>query len=178
MVSADGSSWRSFLIESASNSEMKFTANFACALLPLLIVLVLIPFPALASLGGNASSIDADQTVMKGTAETRQASAYTVHEIKAASGTTVREYISSSGMVFAVGWKGPFVPNLQQLLGSYFDQYSRGVQQEKATYVGRRPLDLELPGLVVQRNGHMRAEYGRAYLPLQIPAGVNVEDLW
>ncbi|MGA2001895.1 MAG: DUF2844 domain-containing protein, partial [Terriglobales bacterium] len=104
--------------------------------------------------------------------------AYTVHEIQAASGTVVREYVSSAGIVFAVAWQGQFAPNMQQLLGAYFEQYSAGVQAAKASYVGRRPLNLHLSGLVVQLNGHIRAFHGRAYLPEQIPAGAKEEELW
>lgn len=144
----------------------------------LALLILLIPFPALAALGGNAGSIEADSAQMKGTVAMRQLAAYSVHEIKGSAGTVVREYVSPAGKVFAVAWQGPFAPNFQQILGSYFEQYSAGVKQLKSTYVGRRPLNLQLPGLVVQRNGHMRAEYGHAYIPQEIPAGVKVEELW
>jgi len=114
---------------------------------------------------------------MKGTVQTRQTALYSVHEIKATSGVLVREYVSPSGTVFGVGWHGVYVPDLQQLLGSYFEQYSEGARAQKASYVGRRPLNLELPGLVVQMSGHMRAISGRAYIPGQVPAGVKLEEL-
>ena len=144
----------------------------------LALIVMLIPFPALASLGGNAASIEADRAHIEGTVEIRQSSAYIVHEIKSAAGMVVREYVRSSGVVFGVAWQGQFVPDLQQLLGPYFDQYSAGVKAQKATYVGRRPLNLQLPGLVVQRNGYMRAERGRAYVPNQVPPGVKLEEIW
>ena len=43
--------------------------------------------PALAALGGDASSVASDQLKMKGMLRTIAASAYTVHEIQAPSGT-------------------------------------------------------------------------------------------
>lgn len=144
----------------------------------LAILVVLSPLRVHAALGGNAASVQADQAQMKGSLRQKQTAAYTVQEIQAASGTVVREYVSSTGNVFAVAWQGQFAPNLQQLLGAYFEQYSEGVHAAKASYVGRRPLDLHLSGLVVQLNGHMRAFHGRAYLSEQIPAGAKEEELW
>ncbi len=144
----------------------------------LAVAVFLFPPAAHAALGGNAGTVEADRAQLKGSVQHRQTSFYTVHEITANSGTKVREYVSSGGNVFAVAWSGPFVPNLQQLLGNYFDQYSAGVKANKATYVGRRPLNLELPGLVVHMNGYMRSIRFRAYVPEQIPAGVKQEELW
>jgi len=139
--------------------------------------LLLLSLPSYASLGGRVDSIEADRAAMKGSVQARQGAVYSVHEIQAAR-TTVREYVSSDGTVFAVAWHGQFAPDLQQLLGTYFDQYAAGVKAQKASYVGRRPLNLELPGLVVQRRGHVRAESGRAYIPERVPLGVKAEELW
>lgn len=134
--------------------------------------------PARAALGGDVTSIDADQVRMKGSVELKQSAAFNVHQIKVPTGTLVREYVSPAGRVFAIAWNGPFLPDLQQLLGNYFDQYSAGVKANKASYIGRRPLNLQLPGLVVQMTGHVRDYHGRAYLPNEVPDGVKVEDLW
>lgn len=149
------------------------------ALIASLVAMVLLsPLRVHAALGSDVASVDADRAQMKGSVQQRQTAAYTVHEIKGASGTVVREYASSAGNVFAVAWQGQFVPDLHQLLGTYFDQYSAGVKADKASYVGRRPLNLQLPGLVVQFNGYMRAYHGRAYIPQQVPSGVKQEELW
>jgi hypothetical protein len=43
--------------------------------------------------------------------------------------------------------------------------------------VGRRPLVIEQPGLVVQIGGHPRAFAGRAYVPEMLPTGVRTEDV-
>jgi len=139
--------------------------------------LLLLSLPSYASLGGRVDSIEADRAAMKGSVQARQGAVYSVHEIQAAR-TTVREYVTSDGTVFAVAWHGQFAPDLEQLLGAYFDQYAAGVKAQKASYVGRRPLNLELPGLVVQRRGHVRAESGRAYIPERVPLGVKAEELW
>ena len=141
------------------------------------LIALLLAFPAHAALGGPAASIEADRAQMKGALQTRQTALYSVHEIASSSGVMVREYASPAGTVFAVGWEGLFVPDLQQLLGAYFDQYQEGVKEQKASYVGRRPLNLQLPGLVVQMSGRMRALRGRAYVPGQIPVRVKLEEL-
>jgi Protein of unknown function (DUF2844) len=131
--------------------------------------------PALAALGGDVASVAADQAHMKASVEVKQAGGYEVHALRAPGGTVVSEYVSPSGRVFAVAWHGPFFPEMQQILGSYFQQYSAALQEKKP--YGHRPLNLEQPGLVVQSGGHMRAYYGRAYIPEMLPQGLKVEEI-
>jgi hypothetical protein len=102
------------------------------------------------------------------------AARFTMHELRAASGTTVREYVSPAGVVFGVAWQGPSLPDLRQLLGVYFDQY---VDAAAARRTRRAPVRVELPGLVVQSSGHMRAFVGKAYLPQGLPQGVAAEEI-
>jgi hypothetical protein len=104
------------------------------------------------------------------------ASSYTVHEIQAATGTVVREYVSG-GKVFAVAWQGPWPPDMRQLLGSYFDQYTQAAQSPSSFRGGRGPRMIQQPGLVVQIGGHARSFAGRAYIPEMLPAGVLGEDI-
>ena len=132
-------------------------------------------FPAFAVLGGDESSVAADTAQMKATVKVTQGDAFTLHEVKAASGQVVREYVSPAGRVFGVAWQGPSIPDLRQLLGTYFESYSAAAQTAKAGHPGRRPLNIQLPGLVVQTGGHMRALYGRAYDPGLLPQGVGAD---
>jgi len=97
---------------------------------------------------------------------------YTVHAIQAPSGTTVREYVSEDGMVFAVAWQGPFLPDLRQALGRYFERYSNA-----ASAKGRRQVAVSESDFVVQSGGRMRSFSGRAYLPPLLPQGFTLEDL-
>jgi len=133
--------------------------------------------PTFAALGGNVDSVEADQAYMKATIKFAQANTYAVHEIKAPTGTVVREYVSPTGRVFGVAWQGPFVPEMRQLLGAYFDHYSEAAKAQRESHVERRPLNIQEPGLVVQTSGHMRAYYGRAYDPELLPAGVSTNDV-
>jgi hypothetical protein len=134
--------------------------------------------PVWASLGGDAASVQADQVHMRGSLRTTTAENYSVREIQSANGTVVREYVSAEGQVFGIAWQAPFPPDLRQLLGSYFDQYKQAVNaQSAASRMGRRPLTIQQPGLVVQMAGHPRAFAGRAYLPEQLPTNVKAEAI-
>jgi hypothetical protein len=141
------------------------------AILPALLVL---SGPAAAALGGNEASIAADQTQMKATRRIVSSQKYRTHEIQIASGTLVREYVSPQGQVFAVTWKGPLKPDLQQILGEHFADY---VAAASGKHSRRGPVLLQQPGLVIQSGGHVRAFSGRAYIPQMIPAGVSVDAL-
>lgn len=132
--------------------------------------------PALAELGGNAASVAADQQhMMAQQRSTTAAATYTVQEMQAPDGTVVREYVSSSGVVFAVTWQGPQVPNLQQLFGSkYFGQWQDAA---KAQPLRHGPQQIKQSDLVVESGGHMRSYSGRAYVPQLVPQGVSVDQL-
>jgi len=137
---------------------------------------VVLSSPALAALGGDVSSVEADRAHLKATSlEVKQAATYEVHSIQAPGGTVISEYVSPAGRVFAVAWHGPFMPEMQQILGSYFQQYSSALEAKKP--YGRRPLNIQQPGLVVQTGGHMRAYFGRAYLPEMLPAGLKADEI-
>jgi hypothetical protein len=139
-------------------------------------------FPAWGALGGDVTTVQADQLHMQGTIRTTATTAaYTVHEIQSPAGTVVREYVSSAGesagKVFGVAWQGQWPPDMRQLLGSYFDQYIQAAKAQSAGRVGRRPVMIELPGLVVEVGGHPRAFTGRAFVPGMLPTSVRAEDI-
>jgi hypothetical protein len=134
-------------------------------------------FPAWAALGGDIASVQADQVHMQGTRRVTTAAAYTVHEIQGASGTGVREYVSSEGKVFAVAWQGPYLPDMRQLLGSSFEQYAQAAKAQRSTRMRRGPRLIEEPGLTVEMSGHPRSFSGRAYIPGMLPQGVPAEDI-
>ena len=135
------------------------------------------PRPAFAGLGEDVSSVQADQAHLQGALRTTQTQAYTVQEIQGATGTVVREYVSPAGKVFAVAWQGPFPPDMKQILASYFSQYQQAAQAQATARKGRRPLMVELPGLVFEAGGHLRSFGGRAYVPDMLPQGVSAEAI-
>ncbi len=130
---------------------------------------------ATASLGDDVTSVEADRVHMKAAAiATSRSALYTVHEMQAAGGTTVREFASADGIVFAVTWKGPFKPDLRQALGRYFQAYQ---DAPRAKRQGHSHDVVEQPGLIVHSSGRMRAFVGIAYVPQLVPAGVSVDQL-
>jgi hypothetical protein len=138
-------------------------------------------FPAWAALGGDITSVQSDQIRMQGTIRTTAVGSYAVHEIQSSAGTVVREYVastgSSAGKVFAVAWQSPWPPDMRQLLGSYFEQYLQAAKAQSASRVGRRPVMIDQPGLVVQISGHPRSFTGRAYVPQMLPSDLRAEDI-
>lgn len=102
----------------------------------------------------------------------QQSTPYSVQETQLASGVLVREYIAPSGKVFAVAWEGPVMPDLQQVLGNYFNQYLDAANHSPAS---RGPLTINQTDLVVQSAGRMRAFFGRAYVPSLLPQGVAAD---
>ena len=142
-----------------------------------LIALLLVPLPALASLGGDVTSVQSDQAKMQGSLRTSSNNSYTIHEIQASTGVSVKEYVSPSGKVFAVTWQGPFHPDLRQLLGPYFEQFAQAEQAQRTQRRGHGPVSIQQAGLVVQISGHIRSFAGKAYVPQMMPAGIHAEDI-
>ena len=142
-----------------------------------ILLMLALPLPALAALGGDVASVHDDQARMKGRLKTTRAAAYTVHEIKDSVGTVVKEYVSPAGKVFAITWHGQFVPNMQQLLGSYYQQFADAATTQRQAHIGRRPLNIQQPTLVVQNGGHMRSYFGKAYVPTMLPQGVTADEI-
>jgi hypothetical protein len=106
-----------------------------------------------------------------------QTGLYSTQETQLESGTSVVEYVSPAGLVFAVSWRGPVLPDLSSLLGDFFKTFK--LETEQARLKGRRgsPVNIESDGLVIRSNGRMRNFFGYAYAPALIPAGVNINDV-
>jgi hypothetical protein len=137
-----------------------------------------LPVGAAAALGGNVASVEADQQQMKAKRAVQSNGKYAVHEITTPYGTVVREYVTPEGKVFGVAWRGPFLPNFQQLLGNYYGTFAQAAQQSRAAQSRRSrnaPLTVEQPELVMHSAGHTRAYAGQAYVPGMIPQGVDAQ---
>jgi hypothetical protein len=133
------------------------------------------PRAVMASLGGDVTTVEADRVHMKSASvKSTQSALYSVHELQTPSGTTVREFADDNGIVFAVTWHGPFLPDLRQTLGAYFEAYQSA---PRAKRYGHSHNIVEEPGLVVHSNGHMRSFSGIAYVPQLVPTGVSIGQL-
>jgi len=132
--------------------------------------------PVRATLGESDDSIASDEkalSAVRGAAAVRNG--YTVHELQSNS-TTIREYVSPSGVVFGIAWNGRGHPDLTPLLGSYAGEYNEALRQTPRE-PGRRPFSVKTDRVVVEKWGHMRNLKGRAYAPALIPPGVSVDEI-
>jgi uncharacterized protein DUF2844 len=135
-----------------------------------------LPQHASATLGGSADSVETDRKVLSAVHRGITARAgYTVHEVTS-DANVVREYVSSSGVVFGIAWNGLSHPDLTPLLGSYADEYRQALRQTPHK-PGRRSLQVKANRVVVEKWGHMRNLQGRAYDPALIPKGVSVDEI-
>lgn len=131
---------------------------------------------ARATLGEPVSSVNSDKKALAATKRATTFRAfYTVYEIESPS-TTLREYVSLSGIVFAVAWNGLTQPDLTQLLGSYDKQFLKA-RRETPPQRGVRRLRVKGPDVIVETWGHMRNLRGRAYVPALIPSGVSLDEI-
>jgi len=152
---------------------MKFPVSVMCALL---FAQSAPAFAALGAAAGPAAGTAQADSVARAKASARVTSynGYTVSEVVEPSGTTVREYIGADNVVFAVSWQGPSMPNLQQLLGSYADQF---VAAASEPHPGRRAVAIQSDQLVLRSGGHMRSFAGSAYVPALLPQGVTPDNI-
>jgi hypothetical protein len=133
-----------------------------------------LPQPARAALGGSADSVENDRVSMKGLIRPAPAGTLKKQQLQMPSGTVVTEYLNSGGAVYAVTWQGPTLPNLHQILGSYFSNYQTAA---RTPVVRHRVVRLDSPDVVIESSGKMRAFVGRAWVPALLPSGVSPADI-
>jgi hypothetical protein len=160
-ITADSRSWT---VQSAVVPALMFAQLLASAF----------PAPAWAALGDTEASVTADSQVFKASPRVTAHAAFIVHELQSPTGTVIREFVTPSGVVFAVSWRGPFKPSMSLLLGQYISEYARAPRSPGST---RSRLMIEQPNLIVHAGGHMRAFVGIAYLPQLLPVNVVEADL-
>ena len=131
-----------------------------------------------AALGQPASSALADGTPALQARTLRAAGSTQVTDttVTDPSGVTVHEFSGLDGVVFAITWSGTTIPDLQQLLGSYFSGYQDWLRAHPAPSY-RAAVGVRTPQVVAHASGHMRAYSGSAYAPSLVPAGVDLASL-
>ncbi len=140
-------------------------------------IFFLLASPGHATLGGPADSVEADRKMLSASrgAITTQGS-YTVHAM-ADDAHTYREYVSASGVVFAIAWDGLFAADLTPLLGSYEGEFQQALSNTPHPPGMRNRSVVRTPRVVVEQWGHMRSMHGRAYVPDLIPPGVSLDEI-
>lgn len=129
-----------------------------------------------ASISGSRASVADDAASLQASAqEDRGPSDCTVFTLETDSGV-VREYLSASGVVFAVTWSGLVHPDLGTVLGPHARAWRAAVRSSPPAR-GRRGHRVATEHVVVETWGHMRHLQGRAHAPALVPAGVVIDDL-
>jgi Protein of unknown function (DUF2844) len=118
--------------------------------------------------------VEADRVSMKGLTLPGPTTTLQRQQLQLPSGTVVTEYLGSDGLVYAVTWRGPSLPNLRQLLGTYFANYQTAASQP---VVRHRLVRMNSPSIVIESSGKMRAFVGRAWVPSMLPSGVTGADI-
>ena len=142
------------------------------SILTFLLMLIMGSVPAWAALGGDVSSVNSDVQVLGGQHVMVAKVGYNLHQITRPDGCVIKEFASPAGVVFGISWQGHFVPNLQQLLGTYMTNFQQG---QRVQVVRRRAITIEGDNFVFSSMGHMRSFRGRAYVPGLVPASLTAE---
>lgn len=139
--------------------------------------------PAHAALGQGATALQAAPTqAVAPTARLFQAktvaqASWTLRQTVLDTGTTVQELVRGDGVVFAVAWSGPVLPDVDTLLGSYRSDFDAHLQQRRAQNLRGGSVAFAGPRLVLHSGGRMRDFHGHAYAPALVPAGVAMQKL-
>lgn len=148
--------------------------TYSKLLLALILLFGMTP-SSMAGLGGDSASIERDRQAFHGKKTITIHDLYQTHEITT-DAQTVREYISSDGNVFAVTWKGGVPPNLSQLFGAYFQEFTQA-ESSSAKTKGRSPKTIKSTNMVVEKFGHMRDLHGKAYITKLLPQGLDPKEI-
>jgi hypothetical protein len=122
-------------------------------------------------LGGDAASVQADQQIWAASSVSAMLGSATLYTQSLPNGLTVRQYVDAGGVVLAVGWTGPVLPDFERLLGNSFVRYSDALRTQ------RRGVSLHESDLVIESSGMMRAFSGRVYMPQRLPAMLTAQDI-
>lgn len=133
--------------------------------------------PLYASLGDAVNSIDQDQKLISGVKSPPVSfGSYDVLEIHN-TGLSIREYVSSTGVVFAITWKGINHPDLSSLLSAHYSDYENTCLHSQRVRGFRFRRVFQGSDIVVEKFGHMRAMQGKAYMPSLLPEGIHSNDI-
>ncbi len=148
----------------------KRTSALRWQLVAALLSLLLAP-SSWAKLGGDLASVQSDQQAWAATAIQTPLASATLITQSLPSGLTVRQYLDATGLVFAVGWEGPVLPDFARLLGNHYPAYDNALRTQ------RRGVLVQNANVVLESGGMMRAFSGRAYLPAKLPHSLTAQDI-
>lgn len=143
-----------------------------------MLVVLLSAAPAWAVLGGGVADVQGEQLRMRATrAVTTTFQPGSVHELRLADGSSIRQYINAQGIVYAVAWSTRVKPDFTQLLGRYAADFDAGAAAVLRTPGIKRNAVIDQGDLVVQSGGRQGAFVGKAWLKSQMPTGTSANAI-
>ncbi len=118
---------------------------------------------------GHSVSIKSSQAI-----SSAKPSSYEIKKIITQDDIEIHEYLTRSGLVFGVAWRGESKPDLAPLLGNFFGRYQTALSQLTS---GRTPVAIQSSDFVLQTGGRMNDFFGLAFLPTLAPQGVSINDI-
>ncbi len=100
---------------------------------------------------------------------------YRVEEIRYGA-AMMREYITPTGVIFGLDWKGMIHPDVTDLLGSIAGTHPEGPADPGQAKKSK--TDTEAEEVVIQKWGQPDDPHGRAYAPDLAPQGVKPDRMW
>ncbi len=143
-------------------------------------VLFGVPTVAWAVLGGDLASVGRDQARLQATQRAtalQAAPSANGRALALADGSSVTEYLSAQGVVYAVTWSTRFKPDLEALLGAHASGYTAAAGVLLRTPGIKRHVVVQHDDLVVESNAHLGNFSGRAYLRSLVPREVSLDAL-
>lgn len=126
-----------------------------------------------AGLSGAPSDAGRKAVVMSQKLASSTSASYTDITKTLDAGTVLHEYVGSDGVVFAVSWMGPYMPDLKDILGPHFDTLVEQSRKQR----GHPQMMIKRSDVVIISNGHMGAFEGKAWVPAKLPAGFTAKDV-
>ncbi len=137
----------------------------------MLLGMLSLPITAFAGLGGPVDPLQRSTLSPMITTQraVTTAKTYTVHVLQDNMSNQIKEYANLDGVVFAVTWRGPFKPDLNQLFGQYFSDYVASIHPTVTSTTPAR--------VVVVSEGRLRNFHGKAYVPALLPTDLALSDI-
>jgi hypothetical protein len=89
---------------------------------------------------------------------------------------TIKEFIDSTGIIYAIRWDGPRPPDLNSLLGQFFPEYKVAIVSTPFRVPHRR-LMADSDNLHISQFGRPGNLSGIVYLKNRLPANIHPDDL-
>lgn len=104
-------------------------------------------------------------------------SVFTRHGLELDSGGRITQFSDSNGMVFAVSWSAPTMPDLDALLGAHKISMDQAQAERQRLVRSPRNFSAGRGDLISVSNGHLRAYKGYAYLQSIMPKSFDLKEL-